>query len=117
MARKIVEEHTPAPAKPGGTEVNELLVCQAKALMRKLWPEEFDVKPDLKLVADEPQPPRPTGNDDAREERGCLLRIRIREIKGWTQREEYKQDKATLARLAKYGSKPTLRLIQGGRKS
>jgi hypothetical protein len=24
--------------------------CQAKALARKMWPGEFDVKPDLKLV-------------------------------------------------------------------
>jgi hypothetical protein len=30
--------------------VNEVMKCQAKALARKMWPGEFDAKPDLKLV-------------------------------------------------------------------
>ncbi len=30
----------------------ELLVCQAKALMRELWHEEFETRPDLRIVGE-----------------------------------------------------------------
>lgn len=50
MAKKIVDERSRAPVKSGNTSVDEMLVCQAKAMMRKLWPDEFDKPPVLRLI-------------------------------------------------------------------
>ena len=42
--REIKGWQQPAPT------INEVMVCQARALIRELWPEEFDTKPDLRLI-------------------------------------------------------------------
>lgn len=50
MALKIVDERPAAPAKAGSPEARELMVCEARALIRELWPDEFDTKPELTLI-------------------------------------------------------------------
>ena len=31
-------------------QVNDVMVCQMRALIRELWPDEFDTKPELTLI-------------------------------------------------------------------
>lgn len=73
--------------------MNEVMVCQIKALMRELWPDEFDTKPDLRIVG---------GTDEARASSAEVKECRL------------------LALLEKEfgpveGARPKLVLVQGGR--
>lgn len=68
--------------------MDEVKLCRLKALIRSTWPGEYEVKRDLKLVADEPQPPQPAGAGAEHTDTvmQCLIRARIREIKGFKAR-------------------------------
>ena len=49
----MVEEGQPrAPkrASSATSDLNEVMVCQMRALIRRWWPNEFGVKPNLTLI-------------------------------------------------------------------
>ncbi|HEY1588581.1 MAG TPA: hypothetical protein VGG00_02520 [Rhodanobacter sp.] len=45
----MAKERVPQ-GEPRNRQISEMLVCQAKALIRELWPDEFDTKPKLTLI-------------------------------------------------------------------
>ncbi|TPG08300.1 hypothetical protein EAH88_11745 [Rhodanobacter glycinis] len=55
-----------------GAEVDEMLVCQARALIRELWPDEFAGKPKLTVVKESAVVKKPTHQRPAIFELGPL---------------------------------------------
>lgn len=45
-----VEEGQPRLPSADVPPVNEMMVCQIRATLRELWPDEFDTKPKLTLI-------------------------------------------------------------------
>ncbi len=50
MANEILDGADAARVKSLSTAPKEFMVCQMRALIRELWPDEFGAKPKLTLM-------------------------------------------------------------------